>query len=323
MLPGLALAVALLATPVGASSTTASGPELRPLAYVSAEDDDRLAVVDLRSRRVLRRIPVADGPHNVAASWDGRFVLVTSPPAGRVTLVSGRSLRVLKVFSGLGYPHDVELGGRHAYVTDERRDEIVVIDLVARRVVARVNVAPGPHDLAVSDAITVTHSPRASRLTLLDAATPSRPRFVGRLRAGRGAPHDIVPRPDTPNVFLTYWNSGVVSELDAGTGRLGFRRRVGSLVHHIAFDYYAVEHLWATDHGDGRILLLSARTGRRIRSVSRCPGAHHVAIVAARRAAVACHDSGRLVVVAASGRRVASIRVGDGLHGVAVARVVR
>ena len=328
VLPALAACAAMLALAVPGCSPARPadapvGEEERPLAFVSAEDEDRLVVVDLRARRVLRRIRVADGPHNVAASADGRRVLVTSPPAGRVTLVSGRTLRVVKVFRDLGYPHDVEVDGRYAYVTDEERDQVVVLDLATLRIASRVPVARRPHDLAVSDVISVTHSPRARRLTILDASTRRRPRFLRRIAAGSGAPHDIVPVPEGEAVYLTYWNSGGVAELDAGTGRLGFRRQVGTLVHHIAFDYYTARHVWATDHARGRVLLLAARNGRRLRSVSGCPGAHHVAIVAPGRAAVACHDSGRFLLVAASGRRLASIRVGRGLHGVAVALVRR
>ena len=88
----LALTFVLLAAAAPAEAR-AGGAGL--YAFVAAEDDDRLVVVDVEARQVLRRIPVAAGPHNVAASADGRYVVVTSPPSGRVTLVSARTFRVL------------------------------------------------------------------------------------------------------------------------------------------------------------------------------------------------------------------------------------
>jgi protein MpaA len=287
-------------------------------AYVTAEDDDAVVAVDLSSGRVLRRIPVADGPHNIAADPDGFRVVVTSPPAGRVTLLSGRALRVEHVFGGFGSPHDVELSpdGRYAYVTDESRGQIGVLDLVSRRVTARIRVGPRPHDLAVGDLVWVTH--RGSNLTALDLRRPAHPRVTGHVAAG-GPAHDISRAPDTANVYVTYWNSGTWGGIDAGTGRLLFRRRAGDLIHHVQFDYFAGNRAWLTDHADGRVLLASARTGRVLRTVAGCPGAHHVAL-ARGRVAVACHDSGRLLVLDRSARKVRSIRVGRGLHGVAIAQ---
>lgn len=298
------------------------------VAFVSAEDDDRLVAVQPITGRVLARIPVADGPHNVAASADGRFVLVTSPPAGRVTLVNGRSLRVLKVFSGLRYPHDVEIGqgGRYAYVTEERGGRVAVIDLVRRRVVSRVTVGDGPHDLALSDTLAwVTHGRSASTLTMLELGPPDRqagrPVVIGRIAAG-GPAHDIVHQGDTARVFVTYWDAGRVGAISGGVGRIRWRRDVGVLTHHVAFQS-TVPRLWVTDHASGRLYVLSPRDGRLLRSLPVGPGPHHVAI-AGGLAVATSHDAGTIiayytdiagkVAVLAAG----PTRVGRGLHGIAL-----
>ena len=290
-----------------------------PLAYVAAEDDDRLAVVDLGSRSVVRRLAVADGPHNVAATFDGRVVAVTSPPAGVVTVVDGRSLRVRRTFSGFGYPHDVKLSadGRTAWVTDERRDRVGVLDLRAGRVRARSPVADAPHDLVVTDRVLVTHGPSGSALTVID---PAHRRVVGRIAVGRG-PHDITFQPDSANVFVTYWRTPDVGRIDWGRRRIVYRRRLGGVPHHVQFDYLSGRHLWVSDHSRGVILRLRSADGSVFRRYRGCPGAHHVALPGVGLYAVAaCHDSGRLLVIARNGR-TATIPVGHGLHGVAVAVV--
>ena len=307
-----AVVVALVA---GGSGVDAK--EGRLIAFVSAEDDDMLVAVDLAARRVVRRIPVANGPHNVAASV--RHVVVTSPPAGRVTLVDARSLRVRHVFRGFGSPHDVELHGRYAYVTDEARGHVVVLDLARQAVVSRVAVPAGPHDLAVGDVVTVTHGRASRHLTVLDIRRRAHPRLAMRIRAG-GAPHDIVDQPDTATVYVSYWD-GRVGAIDVGRRRVLWRRRVGALIHHVEFDYFHGRRLWVSDHEAGRVLLLSSPRGRVLRRVGGCPGAHHVAVVSSRIALAACHDSGRVLMIFDSGRRVRVIPVGRGLHGVAVAPV--
>jgi DNA-binding beta-propeller fold protein YncE len=306
-------AAALLVAPGGAS---AGGT---PVAFVSAEHAAELVAVDLTTKRVIDRIPVPRGPHNVASAVVGLrpYVLVTSPPAGTVTLVDAVSRRIVKIFRGFGSPHDVEVEGTRAYVTDEARGELVVIGLRSRRVLARIDVGAGPHDVAVADFAVVTHGSGATYLTLvprnLDHA-----RTIRRV-AARGAPHDIAKQPDTANVYVTYWDSGVVGAIDWGTGRLRWQRHVGSLIHHVAFDFFAGNRLWVTDHSTGRAYRLSARNGRVLRTLAGCPGAHHLALGGTAWVAVACSDADALAVFNTRTWRRTLVPVGAHPHGVAVA----
>ena len=318
MLPRILTAAVLALAVAPLSAARPAKEEL--IAFVSAERAAQLVAVDLRSRRVIARIPVAPGPHNVAASPDGRFVLGTSPPAGRVTLVDGRTLRVRHVFSGFGYPHDVELDPirPYAYVTDERRGELVALDLARRRVAGRVAVGAGPHDLAVSPGGTrawVTHGSSTPALTIVDTSRPARPRIAGRVPA-RGT-HDIAFSEDGLHVWITYWGSNRVGAFEAIAERLRLERRVGTLLHHVQMGLR--DEVWLTDHGAGRVYLLSARTGRVVQALAGCPGAHHVAVAGGAYVAVACHDADALAVYERRTWRRTLVPVGRGPHGVAVA----
>ena len=304
------------------------------LAFVAAEDDDRLVVVDLQRRQMVRRIRVADGPHNVASSADGRCVLVTSPPAGRVTLVGGCSrvvatcsLRVLKVFGGLAYPHDAEISpdGRFAYVTEEHGGRIAVLNLERRRVVRRVRVGAGPHDLAVSGdggRVWVTHGRARRTLTIVDSTRPWRAEAIGRTRRDRAAPHDIFWSPVGERVFVTYWDSPLLGVYRADTGRVVARRRAGVLPHHVAAGPEG-NFVWVTDHGSRYATVFAGGSARRLRVVPVGREPHHAALLGGR-AVVASHRAGRITVHRAGGRTLFSLRVArGGLHGVALVRVVR
>jgi DNA-binding beta-propeller fold protein YncE len=308
----LLLVVALLLTLVPAASGAGSGGTA--VAFVAAEDDDRLVAVDLTSGRVLARIPVPDGPHNVTTDGGLRWVLVTSPPAGAVTLVDALSRKVVRVFRGFGYPHDVEVAAGRAYVTDEGRGEVVVIGLRRRKILAQLPVGPQPHDLAVGDIVLVTHGSGHPELTL-GAGTGRRELAVG------GPAHDITKQADSANVYVTYWGSGAVGAVDWGRGRLLWKRQIGTLVHHVQFDYFHGRRLWATDHMTGRSYLLSARNGRVLRTLSGCAGAHHIAFGGTAKVVVACHDSDSLAVYDTRSWRRKLLPVGGGPHGVAVAVV--
>jgi YVTN family beta-propeller protein len=258
-------------------------------------------------------------------------VLVTSPPAGRVTVVAGCSrvvpscsLHVLKVFSGLAYPHDVEVSpdGAFAYVTEEHGGRIAVIDLETRRLVRRVRVGSGPHDLAVSPdggRVWVTHGRRARTMTIVDSTRPRRATAIGRTRAERLAPHDIFWSPRGGRVFVTYWDSPLVGVYRAETGRVVARRRAGVLPHHVAVGPEG-NFVWVTDHGSRRASIFAAGSAKKLRVVSVGPEPHHAALLEGR-AVVASHEAGTIAVHRAGGARLFSLRVSrGGLHGVALVR---
>lgn len=318
----IVVALALLAASGGAAAPAGG---LRRLVVVSLEGEGRLAFVDLARGRVLRRLAVAPGPHNLDATGDGRIVAVTSPPSGRVTIVDGRRLRVLRVVSGFGSPHDVKLSpdGRTAYVVEEARGMLAVLETGTGRVLRRLPVGEGAHDVAAGDLAWVTHGARDVPLTLLSLyPRPRRPGSFRRGLAAGGPAHDVDRAPDTADVFVTYWGSGVVARLRTG-GRFGWtvwRRRVGTQTHHLVFDPYSGHRLWVSDRV-GRVLLLSADTGRTLRSFAGCVGPHHVAVLSGRAAVAACNTSGTLAVLDAARGRVRSLPVGRGPHDLAVVQV--
>lgn len=310
-------ALALLLAGAGGATT----PAQRSLAYVAVEGEARVVVVDVGRGRVLARIPVPAGPHNLAATGDGRIVAVTSPPAGRVTILDGRSFRVLRTIGGFRSPHDVKLSpdGRTAYVVDEARGTLDVVDTGSGRLLRRLPAGGGAHDLATGDLAWVTHGPRRAPLTLFGLSQPRRPVPNGALDAG-GAAHDIIAVPDTADVFVTYWGVGVVARYRTGGKRLLWRRTVGTETHHLAFDVYSGQRLWVSDRA-GRLLLLNARTGAVLERFGGCAGPHHVAVATPRRAVAACNDAGTVAVFDDREGLVRSIAVGRGPHGIASARV--
>ena len=318
MLRGLIAGALVLAL---AGSSSAASPA-RTLAYAAVEGEDVVAVVDVGRGRVLARIVVPAGPHNLTASADGRVVVVTSPPAGRITVIDGRRLRATRTIGGFSSPHDVKLSpdGRTAYVVDEGRGTLDVVDTRTGRLLRRLAAGAGAHDLAGGSLGWVTHGPRVAPLALFDLdRRPRAPRRIGTLEAG-GAAHDAVFAPDTVDVFVTYWGSGTVARLRTGRPVPLWRRSVGSETHHLAFDAYSGRRLWITDRG-GDAVLLDARAGRVLRRFAGCAGPHHVAVASASRAVVACNAAGTVAVFDDRAGLVRTISVGRSPHGVAVARV--
>src|SRR3954470_14186567 len=94
-----------------------------PIALVTADEEARLVVVDLADGRVLRHVPTLASPRSIETV--GETAVVAHSELGAVSLV--RNLRVVGSLHGFGEPRYTAAhpDGRHAYVTDAERGEIV------------------------------------------------------------------------------------------------------------------------------------------------------------------------------------------------------
>jgi DNA-binding beta-propeller fold protein YncE len=320
-----ALIVAALLLPLGAGAAPARDSGGVPVAFVAVETTSQVVAVDLTTKRVVDRIAVPAGPHNVATTGDLRYLLVTSPPSKSVTLLDSFTGRIVQTFGGFGRPLDVAVQGRHAFVTDGRSNFLVVIDLDFRAVGPRIVVPRRPQSVAVGDVALVTHSPPNPYITIIDLGAPGplRPSWRPRLAvaAERGA-RDVVEQPDTAYAYVTGRRSGGVAAIDWGRGGVPrWWRRVGSRVEYVAFDYYHGRRLWVSDHARGEVLALSSETGRVLRRLPGCPGAGPIAFGGQVWIVATCRDASALAIWDTRTWKRTLVRVGASPHGVAVAVV--
>ena len=83
--------------------------------WVALENTRRIAKVDLRKRRVVRKLKVAGNPHNIAVNRAG-LVATTLWGDNRVALVKGRWRKGVKI---AGAPHDVKIGGDRVVIANQ------------------------------------------------------------------------------------------------------------------------------------------------------------------------------------------------------------
>ena len=268
--PLILAATAVLLVAGGAGARPAGGT---PVAFVAVAERDEVVAVDLSTSRVVGRIAVPRGPAAVAwfqDTWRARpYVLVTSPPAGAVTLIDAVSRRVVHVWRGLGSPRDVTVDGQRAYVTDGRGGRLLVIAPRTRRLVGQVRVGAGAAGVAVSDRALVT---RGNMLAIVDV----RGRGVDQLALPEPAA-DVTERPDTAEAFVTLRPSGRLARVDWGRRHVRLLHRVAERPAGATFDVYAGNRLWVADEARGRAVLVRARDGQVLRRLDGCAGASSVA----------------------------------------------
>src|ERR671937_3295124 len=102
-----------------------------PVALVTADTESRVAVVELSSGRIVRSIPTLPGPRSVESVW-GKIGVVCHTAYGAVSLIDGPTLRVRHVLRGFDEPRYTAAApdGRHAFVSDSGRHEVVTVDVV-------------------------------------------------------------------------------------------------------------------------------------------------------------------------------------------------
>ncbi|HXF74190.1 MAG TPA: YncE family protein, partial [Actinomycetota bacterium] len=274
--------------------------------WVALEDAGRTALVDVGGRRVVARYRTPGGPHNLTVARDGT-VAVALWGSGWIALI--RDGRVRSVRLG-GAPHDVKAVGRLVVVANQGDARVDRVRLDGR-VFPSIPLRADPHDLAIAPGgrrawVTLEGSDELAVVALDDA------RVLRYVPTGR-APHDLLFAPDG-RLWVTDWG-GALHVFDGA--RLVRTLPLGVEAHHLAFTPDGRE-AWITDHGAGRIYVLSVRPVRVLRSLPFPGEPHHVAITPdGRWAAVADHAHGRLVVFSVRRhRRVAVIPVGAGPHGV-------
>ena len=252
-----------LAGPAAAEAPRVSPRPPRVQALVTAETENRLLVVDLPSGRVVRRIPVARDPEDLATDGKRGEIVVVSAAAGKITLLGGETLRPLKVLSGFDQPHIAAVApdGQHAYVTDDARGTLTAIDLANLHVTSTIHVGAGAHHLCFDlkdQTAWVALGESATELVLLSTQDFDRPRVIGRFPPSSPV-HDLACSHDSSRVWLTSatgWDVTLVDGFDQG---VLFRVPVGPPPQHVVLQG---RYAYLTSGYGGIIERLDAATGR-------------------------------------------------------------
>src|SRR2546429_1503725 len=151
------------------------------VALVTADLESRLVAVDLRSGHVRRYVATHSYPRSVEAV--GAAAVVAHSEIGVVTLVHAPSLTVAQVLHDFGEPRYTagHPNGRHAYVTDAERGEVVALDVRRGEVRGRLHVGPLARHVTIDprgQRLWVALGPKAREIAIVNVADRARPRLA-------------------------------------------------------------------------------------------------------------------------------------------------
>ncbi len=245
--------------PGRSEARTASPPAPAPEALVTAETENRLVAVNMRSGRVIRRVAVPADPENIAA---GGVAIVVSPAARTVSLVSAGSLRVAKELHGFTSPQIASISpdGEYAYVSDAA-GTVTVVQLSDAKIVDRLAVGAGAHHMSFRPdqrRLWVALGESARTIVILDTSDIAHPYVIGTFHPGFPA-HDLSFSPSGRTVWITSAVGPDAAVFSATSHRLLFRVPVGPAPQHVAF---AGPYAYLTSGYGGRLEKVDAADGR-------------------------------------------------------------
>ena len=192
------------------------------VALVTADLEAHLVAVELATGHVLRHVPTLAKPRSIETV--GHMAVVAHSEIGAVTLVHGPTLGVTHVLRGFGEPRYTagHPDGRHAFLSDARRGEVIVLDVLRGRVLARTKVGELARHITIDPSgrtLWVSLGAKAREVAVVDVSSPARPRLVRRFQPPFLA-HDVGWAPDGHRVWVSSGDRDELAVYNARTGRV-------------------------------------------------------------------------------------------------------
>lgn len=208
------------------------------VALATADLESRIVVVDLRSGHVRKHIATRAFPRSIERVGDVTAVVCHSE-LGLVSVLDARSMSVRHVVGGFGEPRYVAAhpDGRHAYVTDARRDDVALLDTHDGRVLAREPVGPLARHISLDRArqrLWIALGSKAREIAVVDVSG-LRPRLEHRFSAPFLA-HDVGFAPDRRHAWVTGGEGRSLAVYDLRSGRVVATPAAGWPPQHVTFD---------------------------------------------------------------------------------------
>jgi YVTN family beta-propeller protein len=239
-----------------------------PKAYVGNFADNTVSVIDTGTGTVVATIPVAQGPHGMAMSRDGRTVYVTGDGSSSLSIIDTATDRVVKTVDVGKMPNGVALtpDGKILLVAIYAEDRIAFLDTATQRIVGSVGV-PKPHTISIApdgrSAYVTTQEPGHFALTVVDLAK----RTVARSVPLEKTPRDAEFSADGRTFYFTEAGVSAVQALDPASDRVVAQIPTGVSPHFV--DVFANQPLGlVVVQGPGEVLLFDPATKMPVRSVS-------------------------------------------------------
>ena len=277
---------AMLAAILCASTIQAQAPTPSPALLVLNKAENSLAIIDPATQKVVARIPTGEGPHEIAASADGKLAVVTN------------------------------------YGSKDPGHSLSVIDLAAQKEIHRVDLGAlgRPHGIFFADGHFYFTAELNKLIARYDPATNKLDWLLG---VGQNRTHMLVRTKYLNEFFTANVDSGTVTAIEKSSDPSGWKETnipVGKAVEGIDI-LPDDKEVWAANAGDGTVSIIETATSKVIRTVDvRTKHSNRLKFTPdGKRALISDPATGELVIVDTAARTISKmLKVGQGPGGILI-----
>jgi hypothetical protein len=291
-----------LAAATAAPFALRAGTRPGPVALVTCDAESRLAVVDLRTLRIVGSIATLGDPRSVERV--GRVALVCHTAEGALSIVDRTHVR--HVVRGFVEPRYTAAhpDGVHAFVTDSGQSSVAVVDTRRGTVVDRVRLPGWARHLTIAHDGSRVWAGLGSASEQVAVVSTAPLRHVGNLTPGFLA-HDVGLAPDG-RLWITSGSARVLAVSDR-------RHTADRAPQHVTFGNGRV----FVTSGDSGTLHVQAHDGRVLSHAPVPAGSYNVQF-AAGRVITPSLLHGTLAVLDALGRPLRTLQIAGSCHDACV-----
>jgi YVTN family beta-propeller protein len=222
------IAIATIAAILSIATTQAQTPTPSPALLVLNKSENSLAIVDPTTQKVAARIPTGEGPHEVAASSDGKLAVVTNYGAkdpghslSIIDLTTQKEIRRLDL-GPLGRPHGILFGDGKFYFTVELNKLIARYDPATNQLDWLLGVGQNRTHMLVRAKYPneiFTSNVDSNTVTAIEKSSDPSGWKETNIAVGKG-PEGLDLSPDDKEVWAANSGDGTVSIIETATGKV-------------------------------------------------------------------------------------------------------
>lgn len=227
---GKLLYVAVSGSPIiGPPKLDEKGAPIFPKTEDGDRAEDGIAVIDLKSKKLVKKFPTGTDPEEFAVSPDGKRIYVSNEDAATASVLNATDGKVEAVIKVKEEPEGVAFSpnGKFVYVTCETKREVFVIGAKTNETVAEIAVGGRPRTISFlpDGSKAFIPSETAGTIAVIDTMNY---KVAEKIRLPEGSrPMGTIMSRDGKRLFVSTGRAGTVCVLDPAAGKVLHAIKVG------------------------------------------------------------------------------------------------
>lgn len=297
-----------------------SSKKFEELIFTEDSKNDEVIVLT-KEGKIIKRIKVDHGPHDIALSPDNRFVVTANFRSNTISIINVQNLSLQKTIATGDGAHGVAFSpdGSFLFVANARENTLSIIETTTFTKQTKINVGDYPEYVGVTkdgSKIFTTNLGNGGSITLLKN-DGFESKVIKEIASGID-PHGWALSPDGKKLVITNLGSNFAYLLDARTFEEISHINTGAATEFAVFKDES--EFWVTNIGAHYVSIIDLEQNKVIDKIAVGETPHGIAFSEDKTLAfVPLYQPGELVIIEVRERKIVKrVKIGEELHNVVV-----